>query len=549
MTQTTQQPSGLSTWHLQALRFAGAKLSWVSGLLYGTSRLPLMALAAVLLMAGTLSNAQAQTNPKIVDIEGQLQSLRKVYDAAAKKDPKNTGAIRLRTKIDNVLAGIGGFQAGQINAEEFLLTIEDGVTEASRYPTDNARNTLKAFQDLQKVVKESSGGAKPEDKPTDAGADETEPDGAATEPETVDPADLPQAKVAISSESKDKQQDVEKVIYLLFGVYLVAIIVMGLMLSNAHKKNVKMLLERVVKIEQRLENREAVGSGPSGPSDATFIQKELGKRIEALENNTVAFLEQMEQRLTALELHAAAGGGSATQAAGGGVAPEEFQQVMQRVRFLETQIGTGLVAPAQRPAEPAKLAIKTGSIPTADLAAKARKGDPGTSEALESIANAVEHLSTRTQIPRLQHHAGQLLPNLMVATKQGSLESLEIKTLGETLQLAYASALNEGFKEQYRDMSEAARKLDFIIEDRMSGRMCFSDHYAENIPFDEYLTLAKVRNTDYPNFVEVKRKIENSELYKTALNNMVLYTLKPTVIQHKDGVKNVICKGIYVIKT
>jgi hypothetical protein len=128
------------------------------------------------------------------------------------------------------------------------------------------------------------------------------------------------------------------------------------------------------------------------------------------------------------------------------------------------------------------------------------------------------------------------------------LDGIDLGELAEAIQLAFVDSKHRADPADYMGLAQAARKANFVIEDMMSGRMAFSHHYAENIPFDEYRTLSRVKDITYPNHERVCQKIEGSELYTAAVKNMVLFTLRPAVLHTYQGVKSVLARGTYITK-
>jgi len=153
-------------------------------------------------------------------------------------------------------------------------------------------------------------------------------------------------------------------------------------------------------------------------------------------------------------------------------------------------------------------------------------------------------LQERTQIASLFNAIENVLPTLRNITHLSPELRLQ---LAKIIQLAYTSALNEGNADWYEPLKEAMEELHFEILDKMVGRMAFTEHYADNLAYDTFLTDFSIRTEEYPNFENAVYQIERSEAFQEEINNIILFTLRPAVCFCDDNGKTVLKKGKYVI--
>ncbi|MCS7073758.1 MAG: hypothetical protein NZ108_04750, partial [Bacteroidia bacterium] len=78
---------------------------------------------------------------------------------------------------------------------------------------------------------------------------------------------------------------------------------------------------------------------------------------------------------------------------------------------------------------------------------------------------------------------------------------------------------------------------------------CLPDLNADNISLEEFNVSTRVRNNEFPSFLQVKQKIDAMQNLASIQSGIVLCTLRPTVYFGKEGNRNLLTKGTYVVKS
>jgi hypothetical protein len=632
----------------------------------------------LLVLLGTSAlQAQSLDKTKLRDSYRKLNTLREVYAKATKGKGDTKGALRMRTRIDEVMHTLNDAIAGKASASALQKSAQSLLAEARRYNSDNARKTGTEARTVmtlagsptasaaKSTTKESSETETTEEteqtaSTSDSGEESTTTttdEAATTEEGTETVSDAPatttpSTETASSNEGdvvvgEDQPASAGNLIMWLAGLFVVAIVLIGAFLLSAFRKSQNALYDEVAALRARLDAQE------STPTDATtdpaFLKAEMNRRFEQLENNTLAFMQQLEQRMEHAEKGTKSEPKSATvmpelkvtdiktepktealgttpfnRAVGApasfstaskptipvtevnvddttpdatpepspvpafamaGTAPVlDKAQLQTRIHeaFAPARtaatvepvktIATTYAKPATMPVataayltvgatpapgvatleapEPKELA-KEDTTDLSDTTPEVKAPAPVLSAAASSTALscALEQLSQKTKLDKASQMIDSLLPGILAAEKAGKMDSgVDKGTFARLLQVAYLCSQRESLTSHYEDIKTAAKAHGFLVEDRMTGRQCYSDVYAENMTLEDYKVSARTRTIEFPDTDVVVKLIEGSPVMESAVKNTVLYTLRPTILLQQNGVKSVLQKGIYVVK-
>jgi hypothetical protein len=313
-------------------------------------------------------------------------------------------------------------------------------------------------------------------------------------------------------------------VYILFAIVLIGMLLMGFILSARQRNNARHLEEEIRKLRERVEDLDF--TSPAGGEVMNLVNaNELRKRLEALEANMLSYLQQFDDRLGKTERNVAS---ATTQSGTAGVDKAAFEDMILKVAALQ-----------------GKVALMDAN--TKNTAAPADPTQEFRLDAVEALSQAVEEVARRARIEPLMIACRNMQNSLQQALKRQSMGGIDPKLVAYLIQLAWVDAINTDHYDSYRKLVSCLQPFGYSVEDSMQGRMAFSDYYAQNVPFRDFLELEAVQSEDFPDHRIAQNLILTSPQYQEAVSGMVLLTLKPAIIRQTEGAKSVLLKGVYVV--
>ncbi len=500
--------------------------------------LPLLFMQPARTLAQDAQAAEAELN----QVTQGLEKLYERYNTKVLNDPENEGARSMLDALSAALNAIEAFKIGGAKPSRVYMEANKSHKEARRYDTDDARIAVRLLDRL-KAIAPNLPGAENDTEALEEIREEEDPTPSVDDlpPAEVEPADTAQAP------AKTDQNLLLGLpttgFFLVIGL-LVLMFMIAIVFTVLLRKSTRASQERIVELEKRLENLEYVGDSKSS-TDAVKTSQ-LGKRVDTLEKNTMGFMEELESRIASAQsalddLNKNSGQHQASTQ----VLSEELESVKllkTRLDIIEARIESGAIASDDdKLPEPSETAA--GDTVINQIVPKGIVKSRGV-----QLIELLRTLKDKTKIAALNRLIGEVIPGLEDASNSGNLNDINLTTLGEAIQLAFVSGQNEDNRVLYEKIRDAIEQIGFKITDKMTGRQAFSDYYADNIPFDEYITMPKVRTEAYPSHEAAKQEIENSPLLHDSLKNTVLYTLRPTIQVMERGAQRVIAKGEFVVQ-
>lgn len=487
-----------------------------------------------LILIGHLAWAQSAAIQKLRTGNDSLLTYQTYYAEASLKDPTNTGARRIQQKLASTTQKIDSYLAGTASRKDVATAVSAAKEEARRYRSETAKRLFAHLEGIQGFVNEL-----PKEYSPETGATEPEPE-ASTEPSE------PASPLVRRSEPVYGQQISPEAgsSYYLFAFSLGLILLLGAYLIYQQRRMAQQFMTRLTDLEvyagfpkegtsntlgnQRLEEIERLLTENHGQLDARLIKQEqqlgtlrrehselaenlygtalLQKRLEALENLLKTDVETAPELITAE--YAVHGNGSHPSA-----------------KHLSTPTLT----------VPAEEELEAQEMPSQNLS-----GDR------LPILQILAEWQLQTSLPRLAEAAHQLSAQLRSLP---ATEKPEPALLAEVLQLGYVSAYNDSSLPHYLQLKAFAEKQQYIIEDELAGRMAFSEHYADNLTYETYFGLYNGHAKNLPNLTAQRDTLWENENDPSILSRTVLRVLQPAVVVQKEGAKQVVRRGTYLVKS
>jgi hypothetical protein len=473
----------------------------------------------------------SQTKEKILE---QLETLHTTFEKKLKQDPNNAGAKKLNENIESILAAVE--PNGEITKDKAKLKklINDGLKIAGKYKTKDAKSLVIALESLNALLEAnkntssrtpinsskstSTGDNSQANENVEVIAEESNSESE----EPIDEEATQEARIeSLPSENRPADQPAPtsndwkssgNLTYFWLSI-LSSLLIMGIFWVYKHfSKRNSQIVERIEELEQKMDTRGLNDSSMQTGWEVTLQQQKY--KMETLENNVSAYMKKLGERLEKIE---------------------ETQQTIISVRKADE---VESAVPNYNYQE--RLSVKF----TQPANYSSEFSYHNLIETSYKIHNLLQGLQERTQISSLFNAIESVLPTLRNITHLSPELRLQ---LAKIVQLAYTSAVNEGNSDWYEPLKEAMEELHFEISDKMVGRMAFTEHYADNLAYDTFLTDFSIRTEEYPNFENAVYHIERSEAFQEEINNIILFTLRPVVCFYDDNGKTVLKKGKYVI--
>ncbi|MBX3101928.1 MAG: hypothetical protein KF690_05425 [Bacteroidetes bacterium] len=460
------------------------------------------------------------------DTGSKLKTYALEYKEMSDADAGNKGASILKLQLEDVVTAMEGYLAGTLERDEMAKTAASALAEARKYNTPKAKEVARLLTGVQAMVNDLPP-KQPQNNTVDtpegtAGADTDE--GAALQ---VDP----QLKRNIEVKDAGTGLLERYMVYLLFGLYVLAILLLGFVLAGIYKKRVRHLKRALTDLEARMELMTE--RKENGGNYTDIVQKDLMKRWELLENNTIEFIARVEEQLKDLQKSRA-------------LSNKHLEDRMSQVEAQLSRQDQGS-SPVSVAAEAPVIAPET-SAPAGSEGASISPPRPPAASGHQAACAAISRLLRELPLIPGVEEMDTLAADLSAAAQRPNL-NLNLKPLAEVLQLLWLRAQFEKVSwDAYQQLKQQAESLNLRLEDQMAGRMSFSEFYADNIP------VSQISPDGEPMFPvheisneEVVVRAQTSTASADAVKNTVLLTLFPTVVQLQEGAKTVLARGYYVV--
>lgn len=475
----------------------------------------LAALAALSALSPGLRAAAQATDSvgvKLSEKNAALEELRKVFADKFAKDSSNRGAKNMNYALLEVARGAEAYLEGDFERDLLLDRLSAALEEASRYSSEEAVRTQTLLRELKSLAE----GLPARYEPPSAKATQ---DSARQTARPAPPQRQPAEPVAAEEPEETGAGADADIVYILFGVYLIAILLFGYLLYSMQTKKHKQLAARLAEAEQKVNSLTSVKE--SGDDYAKIQLKQTERKYDTLEKNTADFLKMYEERLENLELAS-------------GRVPQNKKNV-DKIAGLEERLER-LEAFIRKNAEKIS-APQTVVKFDAEL----------TPNEAEHLIDAIEHLHDATDIFALKRAAENVLPDLKRALISHSWAAVDVYEIARLAQLAYVSQFNEATDESWQQIAKALRKAGFNLDAKMAGKPCFTLDYARNLTLQQYNQIPRFQTPEYPNAVAVRNHIEQKFNLSETPPETILYVLNPTVSIGHNGSEVVLQKGAYVV--
>lgn len=456
------------------------------------------------------------------DVEHLITELDKVqgeFQKTLNENPTNKGAKLLLDEIAKLKNAMNQFADNKIQSDSVQTLLQATYLEASKYETDKAQRLAKILNELNTAFRLAS-----KTSNTDTTADN-----AYSENHTPHNNKLDEENTKLLLQNSKDIDSLQKLIYILTGIIVVILGIGGYFLFTLNKQEIKTVQNKLESLEQK--HLRTSSQHNAGAKSAAAFADDFRERLEKQNNSIAEFLSSNEKKI--IDAHAIAK-----------TALNNNEQMTQTLNSLQAQLKE-LERIFHQPLSPsAQKPIQLESPPQTKPI-----NSPEAQDAIKHLIQIVllmNPLSTSNPFKALCIKFHETLLKLTDPEQYNT--PIEADLVGQFAQLAYVEALNKNLAKEYTTLSDSLELLGFDIEDKMIGRMCFSDFNAENVPYEDYLEEARMRAPSLPGFAMVRQTIQNSKINDNAMKHTVLYVLKPTVFAYQAGVKSLIAKGIYIIK-
>ena len=456
------------------------------------------------------------------DVEHLITELDKVqaeFEKTLKETPNNKGAKILYDHILKLKTIMNEYADSKINADSVRTVLQEIYLEANKYETEKAQRLAKILNELNIAFRLAS---------KTSNADSTS-DNAYSEEVTSHKNPFTDEQARLLLQNAKDIDSLQKLISILSGIILILLAIGAYFLITLHKQEIKHVNDKLENLEQK-HLRTSSQHSAGFKSTAAFAD-DFKQRMETMNASIAEFLSKSEKKI--IDTHSIA-----TQAL------NNNEQMTQTLNGLQAQLKE-LERIFHQPLSPsAQKPIQLETPPQLKAI-----NSPEAQEAIKNIIQIVllmNPLSTSNPFKALCIKLHEILLKLTDPAQQNT--PMEADLVGQFAQLAYVEALNKNLSKEYATLSDSLELLGFDIEDKMIGRMCFSDFNAENVPYEDYLEEARMRAPSLPGFAMVRQTIQTSKINENAMKHTVIFVLKPTVFAYQAGVKNLIAKGIYIIK-
>ncbi len=558
----------------------------------------LRALACGLLLIAPSLRAQSDDAPAhaaaLTTLLGQADTLRQAYESytgQSLKDPSNAGARRLSIKLDGLTGDLDAYLIGK--ADKKLLTgrLKEALTEAKRYKSKQAKALIHSIETTQQATTElpkrltatqvqwvrnqatstevQTAEAKAEpaetesssDAATEKGSDGNGTDGVeryadsgadatasgATEP-AADASEAPAEEAPSRADSGSGSG--------WFGWVLFAVVIFNVGLLAALWAQGRQL----TMLRQQLEDGLIALASPrkDGPRDnrtdaaaeaVGALRDEINGRWDELQRQTADFAHRLDARFRGVEEMGHRLSQSTTQLNNRLSGYEQLNETVARLDdTLQAQPKTNgnHAKPVDvPPALVGATAAPIGPIPSFSPTER------------ELLIGLLDQLQATTALQPLSASARCVIEGFSPEASPDPVRlAVSPLQLAELVQLAYLSSLTESTEDLYRQVVELYKREQLLVEDKMVGRMAFSDFYAENYTLEQLRQLLAEGQLPsvWPTTAEalpiesVASSVAKNPLDRVAVKGTVLFTVMPAVLRQADGVKAVLRKGLYVIK-
>lgn len=467
---------------------------------------------------------QAQQDPQLRQLAAYRDSVisyQESYFNQTLKEPTNRGAKRIAFQLDSLHLVMAEYQLGQQTREQLRQSAQLTLQETERYNSTRARRITAILQQIIQLCSLVPERLRPEQVRT---TDTTKLNPLTPTPNEASytETDRDLARQHARENSWWYQAINNGTVWLLTSAALLGTVGgLGLWFYMRQRKLVQQHAIDLAALKTQLQAAQE-----NDKEEFMLLRDDLVRKLDSIERHTGNFLQsldksrlatneqlkQQDQRLLAMQPYG-----------------ELLLHVQERMQLLEERIQLLEMGRVSGNPEPASTST------------------PRQANELTSLAKALLELHEQTKIEDLAELCHAILHNLQHHKGKGA-PVIEEAVVARLIQLSYVSAVNELKHEQYAQVLAYFKKDDYIVEDQMAGRMAFSDHYAENTSYDEYISRPKVDRADQPDHRLVRKTIEEGTFVHLAVKNTVLFVLLPAIIRRRDGARAIVAKGKYIVK-
>ncbi len=309
-------------------------------------------------------------------------------------------------------------------------------------------------------------------------------------------------------------------------------------LNRKKKKITQEMRERLKEHDREIEGLEkTLLNTQMTDARLTNYKEEVEKRFEAIERSTTMLLMEADRRLSNTENELKLLDKTKFDL----VQFEAFKSTLDN-NFVTKEHFELAIHSIQDKIKNTESSLKTTAILNSVITTKLTQNYD---EHKIKLIEALEEFKRKSTNQNLKELIESQLPLLHISK---TLDDCNIIAIAKIVQLGFVASYNENIVNAYEKLTNTLRLEGIDIEDKLIGRIALSEFNADNISVEDYLSSNRFRTSDYPNFIAAKYEIENSPLYLTALPNTVLFILFPTIYNNRQGTKQTLKKGEYIIK-
>ncbi len=476
----------------------------------------------------------------------ELEQSEREFSIAVKEDKSNKGAKLILDQIKELQRVLIGFDQGRVQATTALRLTEALLTETRKYKTEKTKRLTQKLEAVVALLR----AAQPQPPPADV-IDPAIDSGITQLPPTdsLPLQNLPSRQMialgANDNETKILLQNQEanleylrSLIYLIGGVNLIIIALLAIWVLAARRSGIRELEKKVLAIEKKLIHLSETGSDTSYQQSVKQLVSRLEKR--SIEANT--HIEQLQtdqselvrghqwlyNRLQQIEQYLGNKNGFTNQ-----VSPSASSSVNVTANQTNTHTAVANSSSIHNSSRSESRTMTAADIKTVQI--------PAFLVELEHFQSVLPDTNFKIQTTELINQWKQLPTGTSLA------EVIDPISLANWLQQFYVITRNQPSITDYELISNEFRKLGIEIEDRMEGRISFSDQIAENIPYDKWLKDSRANGTDVPVLDWVKTQAQQNISLNQIPKRTVVCTLKPSVFYLQTGGKALLSRGLYLI--
>jgi len=490
----------------------------------------------------------------LTELKQQNKELLDLYNQFAKADASNKGAKILASKLVFLTNAITDFTKSQDHKTwtELKDFSEDLLKESKKYNSDNAKKLQKVMAAVDKNIiglepknandqksevkdekkAEPKNDQKVEDQVKEDNKEEVKEE---KEPKTeVSDPDIP------LQQPESYKSERELIFYALFAVMALFLIILWISVNGSLKKLQENVQSKFAVQGGEIEHLEKVlVEGSMVRGEVQKFKDEYEKKLSGIENSTTGLFAEIDKKIHELDKKL-----EILDTTKANLAQLESLNVILHQAYVSKENLDLLLSAIHE-----KLKITDQNIRSQSVLSQVVQPAAPVQDIffviLPDVIDSLDNIKKKTNIQQLKELIDNQLPLLSISK---SIEDWNIHAIAKITQLCYVSSYNEGLTKFYDKLKEALKLVGFEIEDQMANRVAMTDFNAENISYDEYIGMSKVRTSEYPSYIAVRQEVENNLDYVNCASKTVLFVLSPTIFHQANGAKTLLRKGEYVIK-